>query len=232
MSVKQRKPKLDVNGKPPAEIRAGHHERRPPPEPGRRRGQRPAKARTKIENHRELRVRCQQAARRLATGAIVRRPCSRRHWRARPSAAPARPAFWLWRFRGTLSRASPSNDSRADGESARTVSEISCAIGGRSGGGKNLFIPLTDALLCDGISDPLAVWNSASPGFRKILSADLQKLEDWLAQSPENAKRDKAKYYRELSEGRLASVRIRRQHRSAGRLKTPFADTVTAGGRS
>lgn len=76
-----------------------------------------------------------------------------------------------------------------------------------------LHIPATDALLCEGFSDPLAVWISASTEYRKILSADLLKLEDWIAQKPEKDQRDKTKYYRELSEGRLASVRIGKQHR-------------------
>lgn len=81
------------------------------------------------------------------------------------------------------------------------------------GSEKSLRIPLTDVLLCEGFSDPLAMWISASPELRKILSADLTTLEEWLAQASEETKRDKTKYYRDLAEGRLASVRIGKQHR-------------------
>jgi len=81
------------------------------------------------------------------------------------------------------------------------------------GSEKSLGIPLIDLLLCEGFSDPLAMWISASPELRKILSADLMTLEDWLAQASEETKRDKTKYYRDLAEGRLASVRIGKQHR-------------------
>jgi hypothetical protein len=78
---------------------------------------------------------------------------------------------------------------------------------------KSLRIPLTDVLLCEGFSDPLAMWISASPELRKILSADLLTLEEWLAQASGEEKRDETKYYRDLAEGRLASVRIGNQHR-------------------
>lgn len=78
---------------------------------------------------------------------------------------------------------------------------------------RSLAIPLTDALLCEGIGDPLGVWVSASPDYRKILSADLLTLEDWLAQSPEKARRDRSKTYRQLSHGGLSSIRIGKQHR-------------------
>ncbi|WP_143042395.1 hypothetical protein [Citreimonas salinaria] len=78
---------------------------------------------------------------------------------------------------------------------------------------------MTDALLCEGFSDPLAVWISASAECRKILSADLLTLEGWIAQKPKKEQRDRTKYYRELSEGRLASVRIGKQHRFRQTLK-------------
>lgn len=83
-----------------------------------------------------------------------------------------------------------------------------------------LRIPITDALLCEGFSEPLTVWISASAGCRKILSADLLTLEEWIARKPKKEQRDKSKYYRELSEGRLASVLIGKQHRFRSTLET------------
>jgi|SRR6056297_662010 len=96
---------------------------------------------------------------------------------------------------------------------ADVVRDILRHFGVDPGPEAGLHIPATDVLLCEGFSDPLAVWISASTEYRKILSADLLKLEDWIAQKPEKDQRDKTKYYRELSEGRLASVRIGKQHR-------------------
>ncbi|WP_375263551.1 hypothetical protein, partial [Palleronia sp.] len=46
-----------------------------------------------------------------------------------------------------------------------------------------LRIPITDALLCEGFSEPHTVWISASAGCRKILSADLLTLEGWIARN-------------------------------------------------
>lgn len=81
------------------------------------------------------------------------------------------------------------------------------------GSEKGLLVPLTDALICEGIADPLCIWISASAGLRKILTADLLTLDDWLGQEPGSLPRDRTKYYRELSQGRLASIRIGKRHR-------------------
>lgn len=73
---------------------------------------------------------------------------------------------------------------------------------------QSLSILLTDALQCEGIADPLEAWISASPDYRKILSADLLTLDDWLAQSRKEAQPDRSTIYRQLSGGGLTSVRV------------------------
>jgi len=103
---------------------------------------------------------------------------------------------------------------------ADTVRKILGDLGVDYGSRNDHKIPLTIIMLHEEFFDPLETWIFAGPDGRKILSADLLTLEEWLAQTPEKAQRDKTKYYREFAEGRLASVRIGNQHRFRPTLET------------
>lgn len=94
-----------------------------------------------------------------------------------------------------------------------TVRNVLRAVDVDPGGGKDLEIPLTDILFCEGVSDPLETWLFAGSNVRKILSADLITLDEWIAQRPKKIRRHKTKYYRALKEGRLPSIRIGNSHR-------------------
>lgn len=101
-----------------------------------------------------------------------------------------------------------------------TVRKILGDVGVDYGGGKDRKISLTIIMLHEEFVDPLETWIFAGPDGRRILSADLLTLEEWLAQAPGKAQRDKTKYYRELADGRLASIRIGNQHRFRPTLET------------
>lgn len=96
---------------------------------------------------------------------------------------------------------------------ADTVRKILRAFGADPGPDRSLSIPIFDILRCEGISDPLSSWISATPDARNILTSDLLTLDEWLAQEVGKNTLERTKYYRALSCGRLASIRIGKQHR-------------------
>tara|TARA_R110002049_G_C9177600_1_gene563041 strand:- start:23169 stop:23744 length:576 start_codon:yes stop_codon:yes gene_type:complete len=77
----------------------------------------------------------------------------------------------------------------------------------------DVCIPLTDILLWEGVHDPLTTWVLGSDEDRKILSADLLTLEEWLMQFGDESFGHSTKYYRGLADGKYASIRIGRLHR-------------------
>ena len=72
---------------------------------------------------------------------------------------------------------------------------------------------MTEILLWEGVHDPLTTWVLGSDEERKILSADLLTLEDWLMQFGDESVGHSTKYYRGLADGKYASIRIGRLHR-------------------
>ena len=94
-----------------------------------------------------------------------------------------------------------------------SVRKILREFGVDPGKEKSLLVPLTDVLRCEGFSDPLRAWISASQDGRIILTADLLTLDDRLKGAIGKTARDRSGYYRKLSEGLLESIRIGKQHR-------------------
>jgi hypothetical protein len=91
---------------------------------------------------------------------------------------------------------------------------------------KGLNIPLTEILLWEGVRDPLTTWVLGSDEDRKILSADLLTLEEWLMHFGDESVSHSTKYYRGLADGKYSSIRIGRLHRFR-----PKHETIT-GARS
>lgn len=93
-----------------------------------------------------------------------------------------------------------------------TVRKILRTFGVDPGGQKGALIPLADLLLCEGVSEPIDTWITATARARGIYAADLLTLEQWIARHPEIAKRHATTHYRRLTDDR-ASIRIGHQHR-------------------
>lgn len=78
---------------------------------------------------------------------------------------------------------------------------------------RDLTIPLTDALLCEGVEDPLTTWVMASDEDRKLLEASLLTPRDLRDADSRVSKLHLETYRRHAREGRKTSIRIGKQHR-------------------
>jgi hypothetical protein len=81
------------------------------------------------------------------------------------------------------------------------------------GKARDLTVPLTDLLFCEGVSDPVRTWAFCSDDERLVLMADLLTPEGKRDDDHRWSKLHIGTYRRHAREGRLSSIRIGKQHR-------------------
>lgn len=93
-----------------------------------------------------------------------------------------------------------------------TVRKVLRTFGVDPGLQKGALTPLTDLLFCEGDSDPIKTWITASDRQREILAANLLTLEEWKKHLPLGEQKHATTHYRRLNTT-TDSIRIGKQHR-------------------
>lgn len=94
-----------------------------------------------------------------------------------------------------------------------TVRKLLRTHGVDPGPEKGSLVPLTDLLLCEGTSDPLAVWAFATREERTVLQAGLLTLDEWRGQDARRGELHAVTCYRHLNNGQASSIQMGKLHR-------------------
>ena len=85
---------------------------------------------------------------------------------------------------------------------------------------RDLTVPLTDALHCEGVEDPLSAWAMGTDEDRAIFEADLLTLRELRDADNRASKLHIETYRRHARDGQKPSIRIGKQHRFRPQTET------------